>query len=97
MFDCNSLETNEMHPARVRCQATCLDRLGACNPDLSLIVTSQEQFTPVCLYGARDSFYSRDGLHAKIHRDISYCEAQNNYTVEEEKLPDTISSQSKTL
>ena len=74
------LETNKTHPARVRCQATCLDRLGACSPDSSLILSSQEQFTPVCLYGARDSFYSRNG-------DISYnCEAQNNYIMEYEYL-----------
>ena len=72
------LETNEIQPARVRCQATSLDRLGACSPDSSLIVTGQKQFTPECLYGARDSFYSRNG-------DISYnCE--NNYIMEYEYL-----------
>ena len=78
------LEANKTHPARVRCQATCLDQQGTSyHPAMALILHGQEQYVPV--YGARDSFTnSRHGLHFEIH--ASYCEAQNNYTMEYEYL-----------
>ena len=81
------LEMNETHPAKVRCQATCLGQQGTSyGPAMAVIVTSQEEFIPV--YGKRDSFtYSRDGLHFEVRTgNVSYCEAQNNNTMEYEYL-----------
>ena len=81
------LEMNETHPARVRCKATCLDQQGTStyNPAMAVIVTSQEQFIKV--YGARDNLYSWDGLHFEVHTgNVSYCDAQKNYTMEYEYL-----------
>ena len=84
------LETNKTHPARVRCQATCLDQQGTLyRPAMALILHGQEQYIPIPdpVYGAlrHDSFnYSWDGLHFEIR--ISYCEAQNNHTMEYEYL-----------
>ena len=75
------LELNETHPAVVRCQVTCLNQQGACNPVMALIITSQEQFIIV-----RGSI-TRDELLYEIHfQHISYCEAQNNCTMEFEFL-----------
>ena len=77
------LEMNETHPARVRCQVTCLNQQGTYNPAMALIVTSQEEFIQV--RGAFD--YSRDGLHFEVRIvNVSNCEAQNNYTMEYEYL-----------
>ena len=82
------LEMNETHPARVRCQVTCLNQQGVStyNPAMAVIVTSQEEFIPV--YEARDRFYySWDGLHFEVRTgNVSYCEAQNNNTMEYEYL-----------
>ena len=65
------LEMNETHPARVRCQATCLNQQGTYCPEMALILRGQEQYIPIPgpVYGAlrRDSFnYSWDGLHFEI-------------------------------
>ena len=81
------LQTNNTHPARVRCQATCLDHQGTSyRPAMALILRGQEHYIPIVpVYGhrAHDSFnnYSKHGLHF-----ISYCEAQNNYIMEYEYL-----------
>jgi hypothetical protein len=86
------LEMNETHPARVRCQATCLNQQGTYNPAMALIIASQEQF--VQIYGARDSFYLWDGLHLEVRTgNISYCDAQNNYTMDYEFLITSNSSE----
>jgi hypothetical protein len=86
------LETNETHPARVRCRATCLNQQGTYIPTMALIVTSEERFIPV--YGARDRFYSRDGLHFEVRKgNVSYCEERNNYTMEYEYLITSDSSE----
>ena len=77
---------NEIHPARVRCQATCLNQQGTYSPAMALIVTSQEEF--ITVRGARYRFYYPwNGLHFEIRTgNVSYCEAQNNYTMEYEYL-----------
>ena len=82
------LETNKTHPARVRCQTTCLNQQGTLySPAMALILRGQKRYIPIPgpVYGARDRFYySWDGLHFEI--GVSYCEAQNNYTMEYEYL-----------
>ena len=83
------LETNKTHPARIRCQATCLDQQGTSyRPAMALILRSQEHYIPIVPvygHGARDSFtYSKHGLHFEIR--VSYFDVQNNYTMEYEYL-----------
>ena len=84
------LEANKIHPARVRCQATCLDQQGTSyypTEAMAIILRGQEHYIPIVpVYGARDSFnYSQHGLHFEIR--VSYnCDAQNNYTMEYEYL-----------
>ena len=79
------LEINETHPARVRCQVTCLNQQGTStyNPVMALIATNQEEFIQV--HGR--FYYSWNGLHFEVRTaNVSYCEAQNNYTMEYEYL-----------
>ena len=81
------LDMNETHPARVRCQVTCLNQQGTSTyyPIMALIVTSQEKFIPVHVIDR--FYYSRDGLHFEVRTgNVSNCEAQNNYTMEYEYL-----------
>ena len=84
----SSLDVNETHPAVVRCQVTCVNQQGLYHPAMVLIITSQEEFIPIFHYldGVTDA-YSRDGLYFEIqYKNISSCEAQNNYTMEFEYL-----------
>ena len=84
------LEANKTHPARVRCQVTCLDQQGTSyRPAMALILRGQEHYIPIVPvyygHGASDSFnYSRHGLHFEIR--VNYCDAQNNYIMEYEYL-----------
>ena len=75
-------ETNETHPAVVRCHVICLNQQGTYSPAMALIITSQERF--ISVYGS--SVSSRDGLYEIHHGNVSFCEAQNNYTMEFEYL-----------
>ena len=76
------LETNETHPAVVRCHVTCLNQQGIYRPAMALIITNQERF--ISVHGS--SVSSIDGLYEIRHGNVSYCEAQNNYTMEFEYL-----------
>ena len=80
-----TLETNETHPAVVRCLVTCLNQRGTYGPAMALIITSQEQFEAVYYYSLIT--WTTDGVYSRISLgNISYCEAQNNYTIEFEYL-----------
>ena len=74
---------NEIHPAVVRCQVTCLNQQKIYNPAMALIVTSQGQ--SIEAHGP-ENISSMDGLYEIRHGDISYCDAQNDHTMEFEFL-----------
>ena len=78
------LDTNETHPAVVRCQVTCFNHSGVYNPAMALIITSEEQFisVPAGNISSRDAY----GLYEIFFSGISSCEAHNNYTMEFEYL-----------
>ena len=82
-FQLFSLNTNETHPAVVRCHVTCLNQQGVYNPAMALIITSQERFISV---RGSNIISSGDGLYEIYFRGISSCEAQNNYIMEFEYL-----------
>ena len=82
-----SLDINETHPARVRCQVTCLNQQGFYHPAMALIVTSQEEFIPILHYLDGVDTYSLNGLYFEVHyQNFSHCNVQNNYTMEFEYL-----------
>ena len=83
----SSLDVNETHPARVRCQVTCLNQQGFYHPAMALIVTSQEQFIPIIHYFEGVDTYSLNGLYFEVdYQNFSHCNVQNNYTMEFEYL-----------
>ena len=76
------LEIYYIHPAVVKCQVSCLNRQAHYSPAMALIVSGQEL---IKVYDCASS--SRDGLSYKVHyTSVSYCEEQNNYTMEFEYL-----------
>ena len=79
----STMDTNATNPAVVRCLVSCLDRQRIYYPAMALIITSQELFVSV-----RGPYISssRDGLYEIHYRNVSSCEAQNNYTMEFEYL-----------
>ena len=83
----SSLDVNETYPAVVRCKVTCLNQQGFYHPAMALIITSQEEFIPFLYYVDRVDAYSSNGLYFEIHyKNVSYCNVQNNYTMEFEYL-----------
>ena len=83
LYQLSTFDINETHPAVVRCLVSCLDRQRIYYPAMALIITSQELFVSV-----RGPYISssRDGLYEIHYRNVSSCEAQNNYTMEFEYL-----------